>query len=77
MFKDNSSTPKATAFNEDLMDLWEQYILIQEQLLKRKSVPISINPDSIYVEGHKMYVQVDESGRDRVVDRIFKEKLFL
>ena len=67
----------ASAFNEDLRDLWDQYILIQEQLLKKRCAPISIDPETIDIDGYKMTVNVDESGRDRIVDRIFKERLML
>ena len=66
-----------SAFNEDLRDLWDQYILIQEQLLKKRCAPISIDPETIDIDGYKMTVNVDESGRDRIVDRIFKERLML
>ena len=64
-------------FNEDLRDLWDQYILIQEQLLKKRCAPISIDPETIDIDGYKMTVNVDESGRDRIVDRIFHERLML
>lgn len=67
----------ASAFNEDLRDLWDQFILIQEQLLKKRCAPISIDPETIDIDGYKMTVNVDESGRDRIVDRIFKERLML
>lgn len=77
MPRDNIDTNKIAVFNEDLRDLWDQYILIQEQLLKRRSAPISVVPDSIHIEGHKIQVQVDESGRNRIVNRIFKEQLLL
>lgn len=69
--------PQNAIFNEDLRDLWDQYILIQEQLLKRRCAPISIVPESIDFDGHKMTVQVDESGRDKIVDRLFKERLMV
>lgn len=51
-----------SAFNEDLRDLWDQYILIQEQLLKKRCAPISIDPETIDIDGYKMTVNVDESA---------------
>ena len=77
MHTTNHHIPSGSAFNEELRDLWNQYILIQEQLLKRRCAPISIDPESIEIDGYKMTVNVDESGRDRIVDRIFKERLML
>lgn len=73
----DNHTPSGSAFNEDLRDLWDQYILIQEQLLKKRCAPISIDPKTIDIDGYKMTVNVDESGRDLIVDRIFKERLML
>lgn len=73
----DNHTLSGSAFNEDLRDLWDQYILIQEQLLKKRCAPISIDPKTIDIDGYKMTVNVDESGRDRIVDRIFKERLML
>lgn len=34
MHTTNHHIPSGSAFNEELRDLWNQYILIQEQLLK-------------------------------------------
>ena len=73
----DSHTSPNSVFNEDLRDLWDQYILIQEQLLRKRCAPISIDPESVYLDGYKMAVNVDESGRDRIVDRIFKERFLL
>lgn len=73
----DNHTLSGSAFNEDLRDLWDQYILIQEQLLKKRCAPISIDPKTIDIDGYKMTVTVDESGRDRIEDRIFKERLML
>jgi adenylate kinase family enzyme len=72
----NHKSPQST-FNEDLRDLWDQFILIQEQLLKRRCAPVSIIPGSIDLDGHKMTVLVDESGRDKIVDRVFNERLMV
>lgn len=77
MATDNAHKMNNTAFNEDLRDLWNQYILIQEQLLRKRSAPISIDPNSIEVNGHKFSVNVDESGRDKIIDKIYKEYLKL
>ncbi len=73
---DSHKSPNAV-FNEDLRDLWDQYILIQEQLLKKRCAPISIDAESIEFDGHKMTVLVDETGRDKLVDRIFKERFLI
>ena len=73
----DSHTLPNSVFNEDLRDLWDQYILIQEQLLRKRCAPISIDPESIYLDGYKMAVNVDESGRDHIVEKIFKERLLL
>ena len=73
----DSHTLPNSVFNEDLRDLWDQYILIQEQLLRKRCAPISIDPESIYLDGYKMAVNVDESGRDHIVEKIFKKRLLL
>ena len=38
----NTNYSSKRVFNEDLKNLWDQYILIQEQLLKRRCAPIRI-----------------------------------
>lgn len=53
MHTTNHHIPSGSAFNEELRDLWNQYILIQEQLLKRRCAPISIDPESIEIDGYK------------------------
>ena len=73
----NTKYSSKRVFNEDLKNLWDQYILIQEQLLKRRCAPICIDPKTISVEGHKFTVNVDETGRDRIVNKIFTEDLKL
>ena len=59
MTTDNTKTRNNSEFNEDLRDLWNQYILIQEQLLRKRSAPISIDPETISIDGHKFFVNVD------------------
>lgn len=73
--QDNHISP--TAFNDELRDLWEYYIQIQEQLLLRRSAPISIKPESIVVSGNKFSALVDESRRDNIVNNIFRNRLAL
>lgn len=65
------------AFNNDLRDLWDQYIFIQEQLLKKRCEPIYINPETISVSGHKFTVDIDESVRKRLIENIWQNKLGL
>lgn len=77
MTTDNAKTRNNSEFNEDLRDLWNQYILIQEQLLRKRSAPISIDPETISIDGHKFYVNVDESGRDKIIENIYRERLKL
>ena len=62
-------------FNEDLRDLWDQYIVIQEQILKRKCAPISIDPSSVYRDGNKLYMTVDETRGRSVIEKIFSDRL--
>lgn len=60
-----------------IRDIWQRFVEIQEKLIKQRCSPISIFPDSIEVENDKLYVTVDESQNDRLLDTIFKDQLGL
>lgn len=77
MATDDSNYSSETVFNEDLKNLWDQYILIQEQQVKRKCAPISIEPETISIDGHKLIVNVDETSRDRILNKIYTDYLKL
>ncbi len=75
MAEGNNNTQVRNAFDGDLRDLWDQYILIQEQLLRKKCAPISILPNSTHIDGNKFSVIVDESGREKIIEKVFKDRL--
>lgn len=62
-----------------IRDVWQNYVDIQEQLIRQRCSPISIIPDSIDLdaENDKLYVTVDETGTEQRLDAIFKDKLGL
>lgn len=70
----NSAITHAISTNT-IRDIWQRFVDIQENLIKQKSSPISIEPDSIEVEDDKLYVTIDESNSDQLIDSILKDKL--
>lgn len=58
-----------------ICDIWQRFVDIQEQLIKQRCSPISIDPNSIEVENNKLYVTVDESRNKQKIDSILKDKL--
>ena len=58
-----------------IRDIWQKYVVIQEQLIKQRSVPISIIKDSIEVENNKLYVKVDNSHSENTIKSILTETL--
>lgn len=57
---------------ELIRDIWEQHILIQEQLIRQRSAPISIDPESAEVNNGKLSVRVDENVFNRDIDYILR-----
>lgn len=56
---------------ETLKEIWKAHTDVQEQILKLRSTPIKIDPNSIEVVGDRMYVQaVLDNGFDEVVNYI-------
>lgn len=58
-----------------IRDIWQKYVVIQEQLIKQRSVPISIIKDSIEVENDKLYVRVDNSHSENTIKSILTDTL--
>lgn len=60
--------------NDDLQiqqQIWTTFIDVQEQMLRLRSVPISINPDSAKIVGEKLYLNANENDRtDTIIDEI-------
>lgn len=53
-----------------LQEIWEKYIDVQEQMIRLRSVPINIIPDSVKIIGEKLFITVNE---DDIVDTIINE----
>ena len=63
------------AFSDELRDLWNQYILMQEQMLKRRCAPVYVDPETISIDENKFTVNVDETYEERQVYNIFRNRL--
>ena len=50
-----------------LQEIWEKFIDVQEQLLRLRSVPASIIPDSAKIVGEKLYVTANENDTSDVI----------
>jgi hypothetical protein len=54
-----------------LQEIWEKFIDVQEQLLRLRSVPISIIPDSAKIVGEKLFLTVNENDTsDAIIEEI-------
>lgn len=49
--------------NKILQDIWQTHIDVQEQMLKLRSVPVSVIPDSAKIVGDKLYLKIDENDK--------------
>lgn len=70
----NSSVTHEMSKNA-IRDIWQRFVDIQEKLIKQRCSPISIVPNSIEVENDKLYVTVDESRNEELIDSILRDKL--
>lgn len=71
------TSQSAEIIQAQIRDIWQRFVDIQEKLIKQRCAPISIVPDSIEVENDKLYVTVDESQNERLLDSILKDQLGL
>jgi len=54
-----------------LKDIWQIHTDVQEQMLRLRSVPVSIIPDSAKIVGEKLYLTADENDKtDKIIDEI-------
>lgn len=54
-----------------LQEIWEKFIDVQEQLLRLRSVPVSIISDSVKIVGEKLYLTANENdSSDAIIDEI-------
>ena len=67
----------ANSDQNKIRDIWQHFVDIQEKIIRQRSFPISIIPDSIEIENDKLFVTVDESQKEQQLESIFKEKLGL
>lgn len=54
-----------------LQDIWQHHTDVQEQMLRLRSVPVRVLPESAKVDGEKLYLTVDENEKtDSIVEEI-------
>jgi len=54
-----------------LQSIWQKYTDVQEQMLRLRSVPISVIPDSAKIVGEKLYLTANENDKtDKIIDEI-------
>lgn len=54
-----------------LKEIWQRHTDVQEQMLRLRSVPVRVLPESAKVVGEKLYLTADENEKsNRVVDEI-------
>ena len=53
-----------------LQEIWQKFTDVQEQMIRLRSVPISIIPDSAKIIGEKLYLTANE---DNITDTIINE----
>ena len=75
MSTNESNITQGNVFSAELRDLWNQYILIQEQLLKKRCAPIYIDPKTILIDGNKFTADVDDEYKERQVFNILRNRL--
>lgn len=56
---------------DQLRDIWQIHTDVQEQMVKLRSVPVSIISDSPKIVGEKLYLAADENDKtDKIIDAI-------
>lgn len=58
-----------------IREVWQKFVDIQEQLIRQRCSPISIDTDSIEIDNDKLFVTVDETQKEQQLDSIFIEQL--
>lgn len=61
--------------SETIREIWQRFVDVQEQLIRQKSMPITIVPEETKVFDNKISVLVDESGDEEKVRSILNETL--
>lgn len=57
--------------NNFLQEIWEKFIDVQEQLLRLRSAPVSIIPDSAKIVGEKLFLTANENDTsDAIIEEI-------
>ena len=60
---------------EMIKEVWQKFVEIQEQLIRQRCMPISIDPDSVEIIGNKLSVVVDETPDELKLATILKNRL--
>ena len=54
-----------------LQDIWQIHTDVQEQMLRLRSAPVSIIPESARIVGEKLYLTADENDKtEKIIDEI-------
>ena len=72
-----SSKVKDSTINskDAIREVWQRFVDIQEQLIRQRCSPISIDTNSIEIDNDKLFVTVDETQKEQQLDSIFIEQL--
>lgn len=71
--EDRKHISKGKIIEQDaiLQDIWKLHIDVQEQMLRLRSVPVRVLPESAKVVGEKLYLTADENEKsNRVLEEI-------
>ena len=57
--------------NSQLREIWQKFIDVKEQMLRSRSIPVSVIPDSAKIVGEKLFLTADENDKtDKIIDEI-------
>ena len=59
----NRSNKKIRMKDNFLQDIWQIHTDVQEQMLRLRSAPVSIIPESARIVGEKLYLTADENDK--------------
>jgi len=68
-YKKNSKD-SPVSYDNNLKEIWEKFTDVQEQMIRLRSVPVSIIPDSVKILGEKLILLANE---DDITDAIVNE----
>jgi superfamily I DNA and/or RNA helicase len=68
-FNKNSKEPHAS-YDNNLKEIWVKFTDVQEQMIRLRSFPISVIPDSVKISGEKLYLTANEVD---ITDKIIKD----